>query len=66
MQRAVGHKSKDIRVRQNGNTAEVIAYADKRIRGCGADTMNYKAWQKEKCGSSRAAIERELACLYGA
>ena len=26
---AVGHKSKDLRARQNGNTAEVIAYADK-------------------------------------
>ena len=26
---AVGHKSKELRARQNGNTAEVIAYADK-------------------------------------
>lgn len=26
---AVGHKSKDLRARQNGNSAEVIAYADK-------------------------------------
>jgi transposase len=26
---AVGHKSKDLRARQSGNTAEVIAYADK-------------------------------------
>lgn len=26
---AAGHKSKDLRARQNGNTAEVIAYADK-------------------------------------
>ena len=25
----IGHKSKDLRARQNGNTAEVIAYADK-------------------------------------
>ncbi len=27
--RTVGHKSKDLRARQNGNTPEVIAYADK-------------------------------------
>ncbi len=26
---AVGHKSKDLRARQNGNSADVIAYADK-------------------------------------
>ena len=25
----MGHKSKELRARQNGNTAEVIAYADK-------------------------------------
>ncbi len=38
---AVGHKSKELRARQNGNTAEVIAYADKkRIRDYGADTIN--------------------------
>ena len=38
---AVGHKSKALRARQNGNTAEVILRMRiKQIRDCGADTIN--------------------------
>lgn len=58
----IGHKSKDLRARQNGNTAEVIAYADKantRLRG--------RYYRLIRHGKKRnvavAAIARELACL---
>lgn len=59
---AVGHKSKDLRARQNGNTAEVIAYADKantRLR-----SRYYKFIRHgKKRNVAVAAIARELACF---
>lgn len=59
---AVGHKSKDLRARQNGNTAEVIAYADKantRLR-----SRYYKLIRHgKKRNVAVAAIARELACF---
>ena len=59
---AVGHKSKALRVRQNGNTAEVIAYVDKantRLR-----SRYYKFIRHGKKGNvAVAAIARELACF---
>lgn len=58
----VGHKSKDLRARQNGNTAEVIAYADKantRLR-----SRYYKFIRRgKKRNVAVAAIARELACF---
>lgn len=59
---AVGHKSKDLRARQNGNTAEVIAYADK------ANTrLRSKYYRMIRHGKKRnvavAAVARELACF---
>ena len=58
----IGHKSKDLRFRQNGNTAEVIAYADK------ANTrLRSKYYRLIRHGKKRnvavAAIARELACF---
>lgn len=58
----IGHKSKDLRYRQNGNTAEVIAYADK------ANTrLRSKYYRLIRHGKKRnvavAAIARELACF---
>ena len=58
----IGHKSKDLRSRQNGNTAEVIAYADK------ANTrLRSKYYRLIRHGKKRnvavAAIARELACF---
>jgi len=58
----VGHKSKKLRARQNGNTAEVIAYADK------ANTrMRSKYYRMIRHGKKKnvavAAIARELACF---
>ena len=59
---AVGHKSKDLRARQNGNTADVIAYADKanmRLR-----SRYYKFMRHgKKRNVAVAAIARELACF---
>lgn len=59
---AVGHKSKDLRARQNGNSAEVIAYADK------ANTrLRSRYYKFIRHGKKRnvvvAAIARELACF---
>lgn len=59
---AVGHKSKDLRQRQNGNRAEVIAYADKantRLR-----SRYYKFIRHgKKRNVAVAAVARELACF---
>ena len=59
---AVGHKSKELRARQNGNRAEVIAYADKantRLR-----SKYYKMMRHgKKRNVATAAIARELACF---
>ena len=59
---AVGHKSKALRARQNGNTAEVIAYADK------ANTrLRSKYYKMIRHGKKRnvavSAVARELACF---
>lgn len=59
---AVGHKSKDLRARQNGNPADVIAYADKantRLR-----SRYYKFIRHgKKRNVAVAVIARELACF---
>ena len=57
---AIGHKSKDLKARQNGNAAEVIAYADRantRLR-----SRYYKFIRHgKKRNVAVAAIARELA-----
>ncbi len=59
---AVGHKSKELRARQNGNTAEVIACADKantRLR-----SRYYRLIRHgKKRNVAAAAVARELACF---
>lgn len=59
---AIGHKSKELRARQSGNTAEVIAYADRantRLR-----SRYYKLIRHgKKKNVAVAAIARELACF---
>ena len=59
---AIGHKSKELKARQNGNTAEVIAYADRantRLR-----SRYYKFIRHGKARNvAVAAIARELACF---
>lgn len=59
---AVGHKSKNLKARQNGNTTEVIAYADRantRLR-----SRYYKFIRHgKKRNVAVAAVARELACF---
>ena len=59
---AVGHKSKELKARQSGNTAEVIAYADKantRLR-----SRYYKFMRHgKKRNVAVASTARELACF---
>lgn len=59
---AIGHKSKELRSRQNGQSAEVIAYADKantRLR-----SKYYKMIRHgKKKNVAVAAVARELACF---
>ena len=59
---AIGHKSKALRSRQNGQSAEVIAYADKantRLR-----SKYYKMIRHgKKKNVAVAAVARELACF---
>ena len=59
---AVGHKLKDLRARQNGNAAEVIAYADKA-----STRLRSKYYRMIRHGKKRnvavAAVARELACF---
>ena len=59
---AIGHKSKELRSRQNGQSAEVIAYADKantRLR-----SRYYKMIRHgKKKNVAVAAVARELACF---
>ena len=58
----VGHKSKALKARQNGNTAEVIAYADKANR-----RLRSRYYKFIRHGKARnvavAAVARELACF---
>ena len=59
---AIGHKSKELRSRQSGQTAAVIAYADKantRLR-----SKYYKMIRHgKKKNVAVAAVARELACF---
>ena len=59
---AIGHKSKELRSRQNGQSSEIIAYADKantRLR-----SKYYKMIRHgKKQNVAVAAVARELACF---
>ena len=59
---AIGHKSKELRSRQNGQSTEIIAYADKantRLR-----SKYYKMIRHgKKQNVAVAAVARELACF---
>ena len=59
---AVGHKSKELRSRQNGNPAEVIAYADKANTRLRSRYYKFIRHGKPK-NVAVAAVARELACF---
>ena len=60
---AVGHKSKDLRAGQNGNTADVIAYADKENTWLRSRYYKFIIRHGKKRNVAVAAIARELACF---
>lgn len=59
---AVGHKSKELKARQNGNPAEVIEYADKANSRLRSKYYRMIRHGKKK-NVATAAIARELACF---
>ena len=58
----IGHKSKDLKARQNGNPPEVIAYADKAN-----ERLRRKYYKMIRHGKKKnvavTAVARELACF---
>ena len=59
---AIGHKSKELRQRQSGNSAEVIAYADKANTRLRSKYYRFIRHEKKK-NVAVAAVARELACF---
>ena len=59
---AIGQKSKELRARQNGQSAEVIAYADKANTRLRSKYYRMIRHGKKK-NVSVAAVARELACF---
>ena len=59
---SIGHKSKELRSRQNGQSAEVIAYADKANTRLRSKYYRMIRHGKKK-NVSVAAVARELACF---
>jgi len=60
---AVGHKSKDLKRRQNGNSPQVIAYADKANERLRRKFYRMTLTNKSNRDVAATAIARELACF---
>ena len=58
---AVGKKGSTLKARQNGNTSEVIAYADKANERL--QRKFYKIAFRSKHNIAKTAVARELACF---
>ena len=58
----IGHKSKALRARQEGNSAEIIAYADKANVRLRSRYYHYIRRGKKR-NVAVAAVARELACF---
>lgn len=59
----VGHKSKDLKARQAGNSPEVIAYADWTNERLRRRCQRMVLKEKIKKNVAKTAIARELACF---
>lgn len=59
----IGYKSKALRVRQSGNTPEVIAYADKANGRLRRRYYKMVLGNSKKANVAKTAIARELACF---
>jgi transposase len=60
---AIGHKSKDLKRRQNGNTPEVIAYADKANERLRRKFYRMTLKNNTHRNVAATAIARELSCF---
>lgn len=59
----VGYKSKVLKSRQEGNTSQVIAYADKANERLRRRYYKMVLNNNKKCNVAKTAIARELACF---
>lgn len=59
----VGHKSKELKSRQSGNTPQVIAYADKANERLRRRYYKMVLGQNKRSNVAKTAIARELACF---
>ncbi len=60
---AIGHKSKALKERQEGNTPGVIAYADKANERLKRRYYKMVLGKGKKANVAKTAIARELACF---
>ena len=59
----IGFKSKALKVRQEGNTPEVIAYADKANERLRRKYYRMILKNNKKTNVAKTAVARELACF---
>ena len=59
----IGHKSKELKKRQEGNAPEVIAYADKANERLRRRYYRMVLSQNKRSNVAKTAIARELACF---
>jgi hypothetical protein len=59
----VGYKSKALKARQKGNTADVIAYADRSNERLRRKYYNMTLRNNKKTNVAKTAIARELSCF---
>lgn len=62
----IGHKSKALKARQQGNSPEVIAYADKANERLRRKYYKMVLSQDKKANVAKTAVARELACFMWA
>ena len=60
---AVGHKSKELKKRQEGNTPQVIAYADKANERLRRRYYKMVLGNGKRSNVAKTAVARELACF---
>ena len=59
----IGHKSKALKARQQGNPPEVVAYADKANERLRRKYYKMVLSQDKKAYVAKTAVARELACF---
>jgi len=59
----IGHKSKELKKRQEGNSPEVIAYADKANERLRRRYYRMVLSQNKRSNVAKVAVARELACF---